>query len=274
MNLDRIMHDIVKSIPGFEEKMFELLPKISVALIILLIGILIAFLSRIILRRVIINIGRFVPNRRIRSYLEPERMKEAARIISTIFFWIIIILFLTMATGTIGFPVLSVWLAGVVNYMPKIMIAVLIIVFGYIGASLVQNLMESAAHSAGIEQAVFIGKFGRYLIWLLTLLIGVDQLGIEISAIIQIILLVLAAVLLGAALSFGMGAKNFVSDILATHYVQRIYRIGDQIKIGEISGKIMQFTPLAVLVDTDEGQVYIPSKKFNEQISILTGKAN
>ena len=264
---------VLTLIPGFKEKIVGLVPNMITAILILLIGILLAFLLRIIVRRIITNAGRFFPNQRIRRYLDPSRLQDSAYLIGTILYWIVIIFFFTLATETAGFPVLSVWLGGIVNYLPKILVAAVIIIFGHISATIVQNLMQSAAQSAGIEQYIFIGRFGRYFVWLLTLLIGIDQLGLEISSLIQIILLILAAVLFGAALAFGLGAKSFVSDILASHYIRKNYGIGDQIRIGNFAGRIIELTPMAVLLDTTEGLVYIPSKNFYEQVSILTGKA-
>ena len=272
MNFDENFIDFGEIFNNLKDTIIGVIPEIFGTLLILLCGYLIAVLLRSIARRLILNTGRLMPNQKFRNYFEPDRMKESARLISNILYWIVIAVFITIATEFVGLPILSVWLGGVLSYLPKVFIAGLILMSGFVGATVVQNLLQSATHSAGIEQSALIGRIGRYLVWLLTILIGVDQLGIEITLLVQMILIILAAMLLSGALAFGFGAKDFVSDILASNYLQRTYQVGDQIKIGDITGKIIKFSPISVIIDSADGHVSVPAKKFNELTSTLIGR--
>ena len=72
-----------------------------------------------------------------------------------------------------------------------------------------------------------------------------------------------------AALAFGLGAHNTVSNIIAAHYVRKAYRVGDSVRIGKQQGRIIEITQIAVLLDTDEGRVMVPTRQFNEEVSVL-----
>jgi len=86
---------------------------------------------------------------------------------------------------------------------------------------------------------------------------------------INLINIVLGATLFGGALAFGLGARVSVSNILAAYYLKSLYREGQQVKINDIEGQILQLTPTSVLLETSEGQVTIPAKEFSEKASTL-----
>jgi len=70
------------------------------------------------------------------------------------------------------------------------------------------------------------------------------------------------------ALAFSLGAKTMVENLLAAQSVAQTYNAGDIIRIGEIEGKILRITRTCLIVKSDEGQVMIPAKRFNEQESV------
>jgi len=107
---------------------------------------------------------------------------------------------------------------------------------------------------------------------IISILIAVDQIGIDIMFISIIISIILGALLFGAALAFGLGARTSVSNILSSYYLQKTYNEGDTIQMGEIEGVIIKINPTSVIVDTKSGQVMIPSKDFDEKKTVLIRK--
>ena len=83
---------------------------------------------------------------------------------------------------------------------------------------------------------------------------------------------VIGALLFGAALAFGFGAKTSVKNILSSYYLQKIYKVGDKVRIGEKEGRIIEITPLSVILDSSEGQICIPAQEFNQESSVLLSK--
>jgi small-conductance mechanosensitive channel len=71
-------------------------------------------------------------------------------------------------------------------------------------------------------------------------------------------------------LAFALGSQTSVSNILAAYYLQKIYKIGQTVKIGDIEGQITQMTPTALILQTPAGQMMVPAKVFSETVSTLT----
>ena len=258
-----------RSFDQIRQTLVGFLPNLAGALLIFLIGVLVAYVTRSIVNRLLRNAGRLIPNRRIRERLQPDRMERSAGVISKVFYWIILFFFLTAATEVLGLPVVTTWLSGVAVYLPKALVAILIGAAGVIGGLIVRDIVSSAALSAGIHYGETLGRLAYYAILLVTLFVGVQQIGIDIQFLTILVTILLSGVFLGFALAFGLGARTAVSNILAAHYLQRIYKEGQTVRIDGMEGKISRITPVSVILETPEGRATVPAKRFDEMVSVL-----
>ena len=269
MTLSDLVHEFDKILALFSKSVIEFLPNILAAVLFLLIGFMIASIVRSLCNRFIKKIDRLIPGKKIHYQIQPARLERSAQVISNIFYWIIIFFFLTAATETIGLPVVTTWLSGIASYLPKILAAVLICLAGIIGSVLLRDLISTTAESAGILHSRILGRICQYTILLITILVGVEQLDIDITFLTNVILICVFLLLFGAVLAFALGARTSVNNILGSFYLQRLYKVGQTVRIGDSEGQITQITPIAVILDTADGRVYIPAGKFNELISTL-----
>jgi hypothetical protein len=257
----------------FKETVIQFLPDFVFAILIFLIGYLLAHLLRTAISKLIHNIARIVPNKRIQSRL--NRMVVAtpvAKIISGIIFWIIIFFFLAAATEILGLPVITAWLSGITGYLPQILAAVLIGTVGLISGVILREIIITVTTSAGISYGTILGRLAQIIIVLLTGVIAVDQVGFDVSILISVVTIIIGAVLFGAAFAFGLGSRDSVSNILASYYLQKYYNTGQLIRIGEHKGKIIEIGSTALILETDQGQVYVPAQLFNKETSLLLGE--
>lgn len=275
MESTTLIDEFLKILNQIKDALFAFLPKLAGAVFIFLIGFLIARLVRFLVRRFINKLHFLIPNQKIRhrvkSFIEE---KPVAKVISGILYWLLIIFFLTIATETLGFPIVTTWLSGIVGYLPRILTAVLIGIAGVIGGVILRDIVTTAATAAGVVNANALGIVVQVVVLLVSILIGIEQIGINVTLIESVFVIAIGALLFGAALAFGIGARTSVSNILASFYLQRIYRIGDKIRIGENEGRIIAFTPLAVILDSQDGQTCIPAQEFNKENSILLSRDN
>ena len=272
MNFELFFNELNKFLSNLLNSTIELLPLFASSLIVLLIGYFISRLFRFLTKKFINNLPRLFINKKIKNRLYQVNFEHSATHISNIVFWMILFFTLLLISEIIGVQIITAWFSGIVYFLPNILVAAVIIFFGIIGGSLTRNLIISAANQADISYGNVIGKMAQYVLLFISIIIAVDQLGIEISFLIQLIEIVLAALLFGAALAFGLGAKLSVTNILASYYIHHNYKEGDRVKIDEIEGKIVQINSNSVLLNTTEGQVNIPAKLFSDRVSFLLNK--
>jgi len=137
------------------------------------------------------------------------------------------------------------------------------------GGKLLKDLLVKTSEKAGFLYSTVLGNTVQYAIILITILIAVNQVGINTGILTDLIDIIIAAILLGAALAFGLGAKTSISNILASYYLQNRYKEGQFVKIDDTEGRIIQITNVAVIIDSAQGQVSVPAKRFSENNSIL-----
>ncbi len=264
---EQLMGDFQAIVTGFKESIIAFLPNLLGALFILVLGLVVARLLRFLTNRFLKNLGRLIPHRKVRSRLEPANLERSASVVSLLLYWIVLFFFITAATETLGLPVVTTWLSGVALYLPRVLLAALIVAAGLIGGMMLRELITTGAASAHLAYAGFLGKVTQYALVVISILVAIDEIGIDVTVLTSILAIVVAALLLGAALAFAFGAKATISNIIAAYYVQKQYTVGQTIQIESARGEIMEITPTAVILKTAEGTVYVPARHFTEHIS-------
>jgi small-conductance mechanosensitive channel len=271
MNYQQLVEEFRRMISVIWEFLIGLVPKLIMGLLVLLIGYLIARIVQSLIRRFIGYLDRII-NNNLKKRLMQVNLNSSKTFIARTFFWIIIFFFVTLFTEILGLPVITSWLAGLGEYLPNLLAGIVIVFFGIIFSRLVSDLIKSASLKAGISNSQTLGKVTRYVVLVISIIIAIDQIGVDITFLTHILYILLAVLLFGAALAFGLGAKTSVSNILASYYISRTYSEGNIIRIGEHEGRIIKITSTSVFLETESGQVFIPAKEFNEQKSILIEK--
>jgi small-conductance mechanosensitive channel len=181
----------------------------------------------------------------------------------------LLLLFMAAATDVLGVPVVATLAAGMAQYLPNTLAAVLIVLAGLVLANIARTTVSAMVTSAGLPYGDLPGRLAQTAILLVAGVVAIGQVGIDSTFIIIVISIFLATTLGGLALSFGLGARATVSNILASHYQLHNYKVGQRIRIGAFEGRIVEVNNVAVLLDTPEGRVLVPASEFNERPSVL-----
>ena len=268
MTPDQIYTDLADVVTDMTHGLVALLPDVVSALLMVLIGAVLAVTLRLLLRRLIRSLDRLIPSRRVRNSLRQARLgRPAADLLSNLVFWLVLFVFLAAAAQRLGLPVVSSWLTGISSYLPNLLSAALVILAGVVGGIVLRDIIFAAASSAGLAYGATIARTARAAVVVSAVLVGVDQLGFNVAVLTNTLITTLAALLFGGALAFGLGARTTVSNILASHYVKKCYAVGHAVRVGDVQGEIVEFTATAVMLQTTEGRALVPAQLFAEKVS-------
>ncbi|WP_436517352.1 mechanosensitive ion channel family protein [Ekhidna sp. To15] len=247
----------------------DLLPRLIMAIVVILIGFVIGKLVKKLVRRLILFLNKSL-NERLQERMLNVDFKGSATFIAATFFWIIITISVLIAIRILSLDFFSEWFDKIVSYLPNILVAVVIIFIGLVAGRLLGDLIQSAASRTGIANGKFLGRSLRYLVIFIAIVIAVGQLGVNIIFLTNLFIIILASLLFGASLAFGLGAKTSVSNILGSYYVRKSHQLGTTIMLGDLVGTIVKITDHAVSLETNTGLVVVPAKEFNEtRITII-----
>jgi small-conductance mechanosensitive channel len=243
---------------------------ILAALALLVVGWLLALLLRALAVRIIRAVERIVPGHAVRGglpRLTPER--HVADIVGFMVFWAVLLFFIAAAADALGLRLLGTSISGLGLFVPRLLVAVLVLVVGLVLGNLARDALRATAAAAGTPLAPALGAFARAAILVAAALIAIAELGVDITLATAILSVTLAAVLGGFALAFGVGARTAVSNIIGSHYARQTYEVGERVRFGEVEGIIAQITATSVILTVRDGRVVVPAKQFTESISML-----
>ncbi len=254
----------------FVERVGQYLPSILGAFLLLLIGWVIARILRTLAIRAAIIVDRMLS--RLTSSGSTERAKlpqSSAKILGSIVFWIVLLFFITAATQVLGLNAFTAWLAGVANYVPTLFAGALIIAAGFLLSRLARDLVKATSAIAGNRQRELLGRTGQAIILVTALLVGAEQIGIKITFLVVIAAAAGGTMAASVALALSLGARNYVANLIGGHHLRQAFSVGQQVKVSGFEGRILELTPIAVILETVEGRVTLPAKVFGEEPIVL-----
>ena len=247
------------------------LPSLLSALFLLLVGWISAYLARAFIRRVLVAaVDRLARNRSIGRALERTGIRQRLLwLIGGGAYWIILILFFAAAAEQLQLNVLTALANNLASYLPRLLLGLVIVLAGFLGGNLAYGAVSAAATTAGVRDGNVFGRAIQILLFFMGFVVGAEQIGIQSTLLTVMVAIVFGTAFGGAALAFGLGSGLAASNIISAHYLMKTYRPGQLIRIGSIQGRILDITRTDVILDTPEGQVLIPARKFNEEASVL-----
>ena len=273
MDATGIINSLTAAAERLAAQLEAVVPALLAALAFLFFGWLV---GRLLARGVTSLIDRLVPgveasaSRLIAARLGIER--RLAEVAGSFVFWIVLAVFALAAVETLGLPVLAAWMGQLGALLPRLFLGGLIVVVGLLVGAVARDAATAAARAGGMERAAFLGRAAQVAVILVAAVTGASQLGIDTGPLTLMVTVTGGALLAGAALAFALGAGPVAGNVIAAHYVQQAYRVGDTVQIGTTTGRIVEITQTAVLIESAEGRVLIPARKFSEEPSVLLPK--
>lgn len=267
MNPQTWIETFRESLEGSIALVTAFVPKLVVAMLLLLAGYLLARLvgagTAALLK--LVGFNRLLAKTPLQTLFSgTSSTKSSADVLGVLVFWAVFLLFGISATDTLGLSAVSAALTDLAFYIPKVGIAVLILVLGMLAASYLKELIGFACASAGVPQGTIVAQTFYVAAILVVFVTAINELGIDTTLLNSTIMIGFGGLIAGAALSFGLGARGAVANLIAAHYLQSVFRIGQTIRIADVHGSIVAVTPVALVVDTADGRVVVPAAQFQE----------
>ncbi len=249
-------------------KIFEALPGILIALVIMLIGVLVArSLSYLLSKAVQLSkFERFTSRALGRDVSQKsETGWNMALVVKKATYWTIILLFAVFASETLGWEVVTQEISNLIAYLPRLFSALVIFIIGLYVAAFVRKAISTGINSVGVQASGLISTIAYYVIMILVSITSLNQAGIDTGAITSNIVIIIGSIFLAFALAFGLGAKDVLGNILAGFYTKRSFHVGQKIRIENTEGIIERMDSVNFMLRTDKGRISIPIKKLMEE---------
>ena len=251
------------------DSLASFLPALLGSLTLLLVGWLLAKLLRSLILRLGTGLDRLTQSLGLEHRLQWLRTRwSVSRLLSSIVYWLTLLFFVIAAAENMGLPGIAHWLTQGISYLPHVFAAAVIIMLGYALTGFLNDVLN-AGESGERSGSAIIARMVTILVMTVAVLAAAEQLGVDVGLLSSLVTISVAAAVGGLAFAFGMGAGGTVDNLIATRYVRDAYRVGDRIRIGDVEGVIIEISRTAVTIDSVQGRVHVPARKFSSESSIL-----
>jgi hypothetical protein len=222
-----MMQDVNMLLESLRESLHQIgvfLPKLLLAIVILVAGWLVAKAVRFAVLRMLraINFNVVTQKAGVDQFLKQGGAEiDTIRVLGALCYLLVILAALMIASNTLDLAYVTDLIGRLVLFVPKVIIAVVILVFGAYFARFVGTALTTHLKSTGVSEAEVIGRLALYAIMVFIAMIALDQMGLG-DIIRQAFLIIVAAIGLGLALAFGLGGRKRASELIERWTQRRI----------------------------------------------------
>jgi len=258
---------IEETFSGLSQQIVQLSPKLLGTLGLLLLGWILAKALALSARKLVEGLDALFVRFVHAESIQRERLQRSyALIISQMVFWVVMLFFMAVSANVLGWNLFSGWLDRIVSYLPGLVTGLLIILAGILLGGVVRATIHTATQRSAPEQSAMMSRAVQVVIVFSAVIIGVEQIGLNIGFLSTLIVVVAGVLLGGAALAFGLGARSLVANVIGAQYMRRHCRVGDVIRLGDVQGEVLEIAQAGIVLATDQGRAVVPARLFHEEV--------
>ena len=236
-------------------QVIDLAPKVLAAVVVLAVGYVVAKLVANAVSTLSEKLGlhRAAERSGLSKSMEQAGItRTVPQIVGTIMFWLLLSVFLVASFDILDLPGVTGAIEKVVAYIPKVLVATVLIVIGLLLAAFLRGVIATSADRVGVSYAQQLASGCYYILALMTFIAAFEQLEITFELLNYAILIAFGAIALALGLSFGLGGREVMAGILCGYYLRQRVQAGDRVSVAGYQGTVREVGPVSTIVETDE----------------------
>lgn len=201
----------------FLHQIAAFLPRLALALAVVAVGWLLAKAVRFAVEKGLhaVNFNVLTERAGTDHFLQQGGLRGDTTTLFGLFaYWVVILATLIIAFNGLGLTYITDLLQRVELFAPKVLVAMLVVVFGSYFARFVGEAVHTYCVDAQIPDSDILGKIARYLIMTFVVMIALSQVEVGGDIVQRTFLIILAGLVLALALAFGLGGKEWAAAML------------------------------------------------------------
>ena len=206
-----------ESLKVFWEQMIQFLPQLVIGIVLMLVGWLVAKLLRkgMIFTLKLIRIDVLAEKSGIEDFLlKGGAQYSTVNVLANLFYWFIMFGLTLAVLHSFGLDAAKELFNKIILYIPNVIAAVLVLIFGMLLAKLVRGAAFTYLTNVRIAGAEFVSSITYWAIVFLVVSIALQQLAIGGQLLISAFEIAFGGLCLGLAIAFGLAGKEWATQIL------------------------------------------------------------
>ena len=201
------------------------LPRLALAIFILFVGWLAAKAVRFAVERMLraVNVNVLGERSGVDGFMQQIGIGlDLVGIFGWIGYWLAFLATLMVAFNAMGLTYITDLLRHIVLFSPHVVIALFIVLFGAYLARVIADGITAHWEQAGLQDAHIVGTVARTAVIVFAVLIALDQVSVGGTIVRESFLIILAGIVFGLALAFGLAGKDWAAHLLDRWRLSRV----------------------------------------------------
>ncbi|GAB4027049.1 mechanosensitive ion channel family protein [Spirosoma gilvum] len=255
----------------------EFVPRLFGTMIILLIGLGVARLVAFIIQRVLDRVGFDKIGNRLNEISIIKQLKteiKLSEIIAKVLYYYILLMFITAATETLGVAAITEMVSSLVNFIPKLIVAAIMLQVGVLIADTLRGAVINVCQSFNIASGRLLSMIVFVFFLIITVISALGQAGINTELLESSFNLIIGGVIFAFAIGYGIASRDLMANIISSFYTKNKYKEGQIIRIDDAKGEIIKVDNLSLTLRTGETTTVVPLQTLQmKKVEVFNSQA-
>lgn len=207
----------VTSLASFWTELASFVPQLIAALVLLLLGWMLAKLARTGVMRLLtlLKFDKATEKSGLEAFMKHADLDlSVGKLLGNLVYWLIILVMIVTVANSLGLSMVAELFNKVVLYIPNVIVAILVLVFGTILARFINRLVFAWLNNMEFEGALTVSTFSEYAMLVFVFFMAMEQLQIANELLTAAFIISFGAIGLAFAIAFGLGARDWAAKVV------------------------------------------------------------
>lgn len=213
-------NELIRSLQDTWGQVLEILPRIALGLLLLLVGWALARILRKGAIRVfrLLHVDKLAEKAGLEDFLIQGGVRfTTVTLLGGLVYWLVLFATFVALLDVLGLPAGQELLGRVVHFLPNVVLAVVILMFGTMLSRFVGSLSYTYLNNVGSSAAAPISALARYAVLIFVIAMAAEQLALRSEILVSGFQIAFGALCLALALAFGLGGREWAARLLDKH---------------------------------------------------------
>lgn len=261
---------LVQAFTNLAESIISAAPKVAVGIVLFAAALLAAKLIETLLRSLLTRVGfdTLVGKVGVDKALQRLGLRQQLTfLLPRLAHFLVLLLLAQTAVDALGLVAISAAITSFFAYLPNIAAALLLLVLGSAVGQFAGQTVEQSAESSGIDFAPALGRLVSGLILFVSAMMAIAQLKIDTDIVRIVTSFILAGAALAFGLSFGLGTRDIIRNMVAGFYARKVLQVGKPIEIAGQHGVLAAITATHVVLQSETEETTIANAAILDHVT-------
>jgi len=259
--LPNLSEILISTLTKLINQLIEFVPRFIFAAFILLIGYAVAKGLAVVTSKVLERVGFDKIGDKLNEVSIVKQLQteiKLSQIVAKVLYYFIMLGFITDATRTLGVGAITSLVEKLVNFVPQLIVAAIMLQIGVLVSEAIKNAVVSICKSFNVPSAKLIGSIVFTFFLVITIISALGQAGVNTELLESSFNLLMGGIVLAFAVGYGFASKDILANLLSSFYNKNKYQEGQTIQIDDVKGKIIGLDTTSITLDTGDSKTVFP----------------